>query len=290
MECGGKWYVTYPSKADVFTVWNFADLHMGSKACAEDRLREDVARVKDDPYALWVGGGDYADFIGYTDRRFDPDSVADWVSVADLAKLGQASIERVRDLFKPIAGKGLGLLLGNHEKKYALAKDHEGLHGWLCTELELPDLGYSCLFDLVFARNPSARRPRLTRACPPYGERNSKESASYRFFVHHGAGYAQTPGGKLNRLSKFMDDFQADIYMCGHVHDQVGRRKPQIGADRDCKRLRATERLGVISGSYLKTYAQGVCTYGEQRGYSPVSLGAAWVAIKPSTGELRAEV
>jgi hypothetical protein len=42
----------------------------------------------------------------------------------------------------------------------------------------------------------------------------------------------------------------------------------------------------VISGSYLKTYAQGVTSYGEQKGYEPTTLGAAWVAIKPQTRDI----
>jgi hypothetical protein len=48
--------------------------------------------------------------------------------------------------------------------------------------------------------------------------------------------------------------------------------------------------VGVISGSYLKTYAQGVTTYGEQKGYEPTSLGAAWVQIHPESRRLEAPV
>jgi len=277
MEAGGKRYIVYGSRSNTISIWNLADLHMGSAACAEDLLRKDVAAIRDDPCAFWFGGGDYADFIGYTDIRFDPDVVAPWISVKDLKQLGRVSMRRVRDLLLPIKDKCLGLLEGNHEKKYELKKDHEGLHGWLCEELGAANLAYSCLVDVTFVRHPRTARPTLTLDNPD--RQNSRRA--FRFFLHHGAGYAQTAGGKLNRLIQFMYSFDADVYMCGHVHDQVGRREPMIGADADCKKLIAKEKVGVISGSYLKTYAQGTTTYGEMKGYRPTVLGAAKVEVTP---------
>jgi len=77
---------------------------------------------------------------------------------------------------------------------------------------------------------------------------------------------------------------------CGHVHDQEGVRIVTIGADQTCTRLVQRHRLGVISGSYLKTYAAGVTTYGEQRGYAPTTLGAATVEINPDKGTFKGEI
>jgi hypothetical protein len=285
MIAGGKRYITHGSKADVFTLWGLGDLHVGAAACAENDLRRDIARIKDDPFALWVGLGDYADFIGYTDaKRFDPDAVADWLTVRDLGKLGTKSIERVRDLLKPIAGKCIGLLLGNHEKKYQQVHQQENLHGWLCNEMQVPSLGYCAFVDLIFDRTAGVKVPKMNDK--PTGERSSV----FRVFAHHGAGYAQTPGGKLNRLIQFMRMFSADIYFCGHVHDRTARRMSILGADADCGKIKAVERIGMISGSYLKTYEESVITYGEQKAYEPVPLGAACVSIKPETRELRAEI
>ncbi|KKK44297.1 hypothetical protein LCGC14_3167350, partial [marine sediment metagenome] len=113
---------------------------------------------------------------------------------------------------------------------------------------------------------------------------------SFRFYLHHGAGAAQTSGGKINRLEDFMKKNRADIYMIGHVHDKMARRQQPIGANASCNKLVHKNRIGVISGSYLKTYQQGSIGYGEQKGYAPVSLGAAWVRINPEARELTAEV
>ena len=287
MEAAGKRWITYGSRASEFTIWNLSDLHLMSAACAEKDLLQDVEQIRNDPCSFWMGGGDYCDFIGYSDRRFDPDAVADWVSIKDLGKLGRIGMRRVRDILAPIQHKGLGLLLGNHEKQYALRTEQEDLHGWLCQELDLPNLQYCALFDLIFARRPGVKGPRSSFSPP---EKHTGDSSTIRVFAHHGAGYAQTPGGKLNRLVQFMQSFRADIFFCGHVHDKVGRKEPTIGANRDCTKLEAYEKVGVIAGSYLKTYAQGTTTYGEQRGYRPTSLGAAWVRYNPKTGKFAAEV
>ncbi len=286
MEAAGKRWIVHPSRSDEFKIWNLADLHWLSRACAEKDVREDIQKIRDDPFSFWIGGGDYCEFIGHTDRRFDPDCVAERVKVSDLGRLGMVGYREIRNLFKPIKRKCLGLLLGNHEKQYNLHMEQSDRQTWLCEDLGVPNLHYSALFDVVFIRDPKAKTPALTEN----GKGTGFTRESFRIFAHHGAGFAQTPGGKLNRLIQFMQSFEADIYFCGHVHDQVGRREPRMGANANCDHLEAKVRLGVISGSYLKTYAEGVTTYGEQRGYKPTVLGAAMVMVKPETREMRGEI
>ena len=291
MEAAGKRWIGYPSRSDEFTIWNLADLHVGNRGTAMDCLRRDIRRIADDPFSFWIGGGDYAEYIGLNDKRFDPDCVSEDISVKDMGKLGIALTERVRDLLKPIQHKCMGLLFGNHELQYQRSKQQSELHAWLCTELKVASLGYSALLDVSFCRlSRHLRRPTIYLERPRYSTGNGGRTCSKRFFIHHGAGFAQTPGGKRNRLIQFMDAFQADIYMLGHVHDKKGQRLVTITADTDCKKLVAVERLGIITGTYLRTYAAGVTGYAEQRGYRPVPIGASFVKIKPETGEMRAEV
>jgi predicted phosphodiesterase len=282
MEAAGKRYIWHPSRADTFKLVYFSDIHWLAKACAEKQVLQQVQEIKDDPFTFWIGGGDYGEFIGYGDaKRFDPDAVSEKVTVKDLARLGKVTYTGIRDLFKPIKSKCLGLIVGNHEKQYMRRLQQEDLHGWLCTELDVADLGYSCLMDVVFCQNSQTREPKLM----PTTHRNNNSSA-FRVWCHHGAGAAQTKGGKINRLTSFMRNFDADIFFMGHVHDQMGARLQVLEADRDCTKLTNREKLGVISGSFLKTYARGVTTYGEQKGYEPTTLGAAWVMVKPDTREM----
>ena len=282
MQAAGKRFIWHGSRSDIFRLWNLSDLHMMAKACAEGKLRRDRDEIRDDPFSIWHGGGDYCDFIGKGDKRFDADAVADWVKVSDLGRLGTVGYRAVRDLLFPIAGKCMGLIEGNHERHYALANEQASLHDWLCTELEAPNLGYSAIYDLVFCLTTGVRAPRVMQGPPSKSYRRQE----FRIFVHHGSGFATTKGGKINRLQNFINDFEADVYFMGHVHDQMGTTGTRIGADKDCTKLVEITKPAVISGSYLKTYAEGVTTYGEQRGYKPTTLGAAFVTIKPDSREL----
>jgi len=148
------------------------------------------------------------------------------------------------------------------------------------------NLQYSALFDVVFCVTKRVKAPEL-RQQPPAGKGQRQQ---FRVFAHHGAGYAQTPGGKLNKLIQFMQSFDADLYFIGHVHDQVARREPALTANTDCTRIMERQRLGMVSGSYLKTYQQGSTSYGEQRGYRPTALGAAVARITPATREMEAVI
>lgn len=285
MQCDGKRYIVHGSRSDRFKIWNVSDVHRLNRGCAVGEFKRDIETIKNDPYSFWIGGGDYADFIGYRDKRFDPDCVPEDVPVKQLGRLGKYGMELIRDDFAPIADKCLGLLLGNHELKYQLHTEQSDMHAWLCEELGVRNLGYSALFDLVFVRVSGVKRPRLELKAP-----RPSTSASFRVFCHHGAGASCTPGGKLNRLVQFMQSFDADLYFCGHVHDQVARQEPAIGADPTCKKLVQRRRLGLVSGSYLKTYQQGQMGYGEQKGYRPTNLGSAVALITPETGDVRAQV
>lgn len=286
MEAAGKFYITHNSRLSRFKLYCIADIHMMSKAHSASTFARDIATIRDDPYAFWFGGGDYADYIGYTDKRFDPDAIAEDVSIKELKNIGWAGMKRVRAAFEPIKGKCLGLLLGNHEKKYELAKEHDGLHAWLCTELEVANFEYSAFFDVVFSEVTGATTPQITRVRPP----TSRRIFRVRVFAHHGAGYAQTKGGKLNKLLKAMKNFEADLVFMAHVHEPVATPNNRLGANRECDKIENRRQVGVITGSYLKTYAEGTTTYGEQKMYDPVELGAKHAIIIPGQRHITAEI
>uniref|UniRef100_A0A6M3XLI4 Calcineurin-like phosphoesterase n=1 Tax=viral metagenome TaxID=1070528 RepID=A0A6M3XLI4_9ZZZZ len=280
MIAGGKHYILHNSRSSRFTIWCLSDLHLFNKGCELGRIKRDIQTIKDDPYSFFIGGGDYAEFVGITDKRFDPEGISEDVRIKDLGQLGRKQIQAVKELFEPIKHKCIGLLYGNHEDSYMLHQEQQDLHGWLCTELGVPNFGYCVLFDLVFVRGATFKKPKLVRQTPAV-EQSQITRQSFRIFVHHGTGYAQTPGGKLNKLIQAMDYFDADIYFLNHVHDQMGKRMAELGANADCSKIRERIKLGVISGSYLKTYTQDASVYGEKKMYRPTILGAAKVYIEP---------
>ena len=286
MQAAGRKYIWYPSRTTEIKLVYFSDIHWFAKACSEKSVLAQVREIRDDPATFWIGGGDYGEFIGYQDsKRFDPDAVSERVKVKDLGRLGKATYESLRDVvFNPIKHKCLGLLMGNHERAYMNHTQQGDLHGWLCTELGVPNLGYSCLMDVICVNTKGTKVPCLGPFVPP--KCDTRGSTTFRVFCHHGAGAAQTKGGKINRLVSFMRIVEADIYIMGHVHDQMGARLTPLTANADCTKITNSTKIGVISGSYLKTYAQGVTSYGEQKGYEPTTLGAAHVQIRPDTREV----
>ena len=289
MEAAGKIYIAHRSRSDVFTIYNFSDLHLGNKATNVKQLRKDVKKVADDPFSFWLGGGDYAEFISPKDKRFDPQCVSEDIGISDMGRLGSLLTARVRDELDPIKHKCLGLLFGNHEHYYMKAMLQQDLHAWLCVSLGVPNFGYSAMFHLVFCRNARFRAPNVPRIVSldeaPEGARNS-----FTFFVHHGAGYAQTAGGKVNRLEKALERFDCDVAMMGHLHDRNAVRRSTLGLDKNGTHIVQREQVGVMSGSYLMTYAQGVTTYGEVKMYAPVPFGPSCVTIRPEGREIAAAV
>ena len=288
MQAAGKRYVWHASRSDTFKLVYFSDLHWLAKACAEKEVLRTRDEILNDPFTFWIGGGDYGEFIGFGDaKRFDPDAVSERVSVKDLGRLGKVTYTQIRDLFAPIKGKCLGLIVGNHEQQYMRRQQQEDLHGWLCTELGVADLGYSCFMDVVFQQTRGTAKG-VTPTLQPrsVGKAYHAGSETFRIWCHHGAGAAQTKGGKINRLVSFMRNFDADIYFIGHVHDAMGARLTPLIASADCTKIQHRTKLGLVSGSYLKTYSQGVTTYGEMKGYEPVTLGAAVAHIRPDTREV----
>jgi hypothetical protein len=279
MEASGKRYIVYGDPDAEFRIWGLADIHWGNKGVAVDRLDSDIRAIQSDPCSFWFGLGDYADYIGIGDKRFDPDVVAAVLEVRDLGRLGRTLCEQVGDLLDPIASKCLGVGQGNHDRMYELRQEQQGLTAELAVRLGAPYLGYCSFCDLVFIYAPTAK------ACPKMVNESDAPKGvrrwTVRVFNHHGAGWAQTEGGKINRLVGFMMHFDADLTFVGHLHDQYVKARCRLRADDDCSRLVEQPQIGIMTGSYLRTYAQGATGYGEIKGYAPVPLGAVSAYITP---------
>jgi len=273
MEAAGQLRVKVKSLSDEYSLWGIGDAHLLNRACLVSKLDENIARIAADPHALWVGIGDLADLISFQDTRFDPLVTTESSFKANMKRLGPMAVNLLDEKFWPIACKCFGLSIGNHEFKFELRYE-QSIIGTLLDKWNarlggkqvIPYLGYSALRDLIFVK--------------------SKREQRFRICTHHGAGYARTKGGKLNRLLRFMTDFDADIFLMGHVHAATDDTVVRIGANDDCTELTHTTRTGVICGTYLKTYSQGITTYGERALYEPTVLGSPRITIVPETKEI----
>jgi len=267
MIAAGKHIIHMKQRGAQYHLYPLGDIHLGAKGCAYKLFKQTVAEIAADPLALWLGMGDYADFIGPSDKRWDADTVTPGIPLQSLAYWGEYMKALVVDALKPIKDKCVGMLYGNHEDKYEI-QHSQRLHHWMVEELGVRDLGYSCLLDIAFKkRTPNAK---------------NGPNRTYRIFAHHGAGAAQSPGGRTNRLVRFMEMYPyADLVLIGHLHEQDAKSNVYTDADRNCLSLVHRTQLGVFTGSYLKTYDDGAAGYGEKRGYRPVPLGTPRIDIRP---------
>ncbi len=254
----------YKTSDPVRRIYFIGDLHLGVKACAESKIRETVRTIKDDDNALWIGMGDYCDFVTPHDPRWDTTQIEDWVRKDDIAK---SEVDMAIEMLKPIRSKGLCLLLGNHEYKY-MTHDNNNVQQWICDGLELYNAGYSCFLNLVFERD------------------KSKEHHQYTGALTHGGSCATTESGKRTALGKWMMQNMGDFYAMGHVHTVDFLDRAPLACSQAGKIINR-EIMGVISGCFLKTYNEGVNpTYGEMRTFSPTVLGYSMIELNIVDGSM----
>jgi len=144
-----------------FRLYVLGDVHIGALNCAEVELIKLVKHIQKDPYAIWVGGGDYADAVILNDAaRFDVNTLPNWMLTGNPQTIKErigdilfAQRQRFVKLVMPIRDKCLGLIEGNHE--FAIFKHHNRDHmSELCRMLDVTNLTDCAFLRLRFLRNP----------------------------------------------------------------------------------------------------------------------------------------
>lgn len=259
-------YVRLPSIRQEWNLYFINDLHFGSRACDVDLLKQDVAMIAGDPYAYVFMGGDNFEAIAPDDIRYEVD-LHDWSK--DYSK---NIVKELGIILDPIKKKVLGGITGNHEAKFE-KRHYADLSSMLYDRLEVPYLGYSCIFPIK-VQVPCGRTKKRV------GESPSGWETKYTldFWGHHGAGGGSLPGSKINRLVQVQMGFEADIYFMGHVHDAASYLGAKIGT-METGGMREIQKAFVVGATYYKTYMAGSTTYGEQAMYRPARLGCTKLSV-----------
>ena len=262
--------IPYKKADSEFKLFCVGDIHAGTIHCVENDIKAKVSEIAKTKNVYWIGMGDYGEFITPKDKRFDPSqkSITEWVEPDNIA---HCQTEWVCKLFQPIYKKCIGLLYGNHEESIRVF-NHDNVQKNICGELGVDNLGFSSFVRLFFRRE------------------NSNESHIIKGAFTHGRSSAVTKGAKMIALERFMNSFDAHIYGYAHVHDYMPNPKSfQTLADRPFgqSKIKAEESMGVITGSWFRTYTQGIiASYGEQKVYPPTEICCAMFTINPNTGEI----
>lgn len=271
MEASGCRVVRYGKEFAEFSIYDVADIHLLNRGVSKAHLTRDIQRINDDMYSLYFIGGDYADWIFPGDKRFDPEAFDEDLKVTDLSQLGAIVAKMIIRYFTPIKRKCLGMLIGNHEFTAMNHNSQMFVHDYICQALRVPNMRFSGFTDVYFVHEPGFKAGcKMTYSDTPPG----KFTARLRVFIHHGMGAANTAGGKINKLKTLVDMVDADLVLMGHVHEQFAKAFLKLVPNSDCSEIGQKATMGLITGSYLRTYASGFTGYGEIKAYSATTLGA----------------
>lgn len=226
--------------------------------------------IRADDRALWIGGGDYCEFIQRNDPRFEPGGLARWFGMQHMGDICGAEKGRFLKIIEGSESKCLGLLSGNHET--AIKKHYErDIYSEIVHDVKkaggfAPDyplaMGYSGYFQLVFKRGTS--------------------SNIIAIFVHHGFGGGRKQGGKANRMVDLMSARpDAQLVIMGHDHGAEDLVVPNTH-----ERLRRNGKLervpqrGVYAGSFSYRM-QTEESWGERMGFSLTTGKRPQITIRP---------
>ncbi len=253
-------------RSDVFTLYPFFDSHLGAVESAESALIEKVKECANLGHlGLALGGGDWCDCITHNDRRFSMNGLAYWVEKSNIV---DSQRRRARKIFNPITEQGqwLGIGCGNHEEMIHAFHDDDVIRN-LCRDMNAIYAGYQTFYVLKFRRA-------------------GKITHTVTIHSWHGSGAAQTEGARLSRLTRLVNDMEADIYLMGHLHTITTYTPDRLTIQNG--RIRSVRLAAAICGSWLKTYNQpdkGEIldpTYGEKKGYKPSRIGMPLIKITPN--------
>lgn len=254
------WRDEYSGRLAKFNCYPIGDVHWGAKGCDEEGIAKTIRIAAEDPMGRVLLMGDLGDYIAKNDPRFNADELADWITVSNISKIPDVQVDFITEQLEPVKNKIIGAVRGNHEEK-VLKFYNTDVHARVCHNLGIKDLGYSALIRWSLTRNT--------------------KRGSVIIYAHHGHGGGRKAGAKVNRLHDTGGDFEADVYLFGHVHERGWSSKPIIYLNATGEKVLSRERHYGLTGTYLKTYEQGSTGYGEVKGYPPTSLGGISFSVYP---------
>lgn len=224
------------------------DIHAGLRNSLLSDAEEMFKRVNS-VRTWYIGMGDYCEFREPGHQYYDTDNIEMTIEEQLSWLFGQ---------LRPIKKKIVGLLVGNHERGLIRKYTLNPLRMW-CEDNGVSYLGDMTHITLEF----------------PCGQ-------SHTLIVHHGYGGGQQKGGKVNRLSRFINQHDVDMVAIGHVHALLDWIETELSYNKDGE-PKARNKHCMFTGSFLRTYAPNTDgSYGEMNMMEPLPMGYIEMTVKPS--------
>lgn len=280
--------IRYRKRDAEFKIYAVADQHFTNRAVSWDVVHRDVKLIKDDPYAFWVEGGDYADWHLPSHPFFDAEAFDKNFPVNKLTKYAAYVSGIITDLYQPISNKCLGWAYGNHDHNYFIRHHQMDIHESICEKLNVPNLRYAGWMYVYFVQDDTAPlKPIVTYSM----DAPKRYNAALRVYVFHGKGAAATPGGKINSLRDVVNTVvNADLVITAHLHEQLTKPFTRISPDSNCGKPQSITTMALITGTYLRNYQPDHTGYGEKKAYPVTTLGATVARYKPADNHMIVEI
>lgn len=267
--------VTIPCKhtrTELFTIVPIGDIHEGNIGCCEKTLLEQIDWIKNNKNVFWIGMGDFAEAINYSDPRFDIKSVSRKYrgELGDIDMMVQLQVDTICKLFEPIKDKCLGLHRGNHEECIRRYFHYDILYElWKKLKVKL-------LYDVAITRLQ-------------FTAKNSRWTNSFDIFSTHGCIAGRKSGGKVNRLEDLMAGFEADIYLSGHAHVKTVTTTNRLYIDQ-AGNLKSKRKIGAYTGSFLRGYNINQTSYIEKGNFPASDIGVVKIIINPRKNDMNIHI
>lgn len=244
-----------------------ADNHKWSRHSADAHADRIVAWTAKHCHAV-IGGGDYVEAIPPSDKRWDPSCVR---LGADPADLIPEQFRDAREMLRPLDGRWLCFLKGNHEDRWIRQVGAASTFGALAREVGADAVGYSALFRVaLWFNDPGGRKKRAGR--PP--------SRIVEIAAHHGSGGGRTAGSKLGRPIDWTAGLQRpNIVVQCHTHALGSWHECRLGLSDDERSLVDHPIAIVLAGTTARSYTAGEAGYAERAQYRPVPMGRAVIRV-----------
>jgi hypothetical protein len=250
-----------------FHIIPFGDVHRDSPMHAYDHWQDDLAEWRKMKDCLFIGLGDYTDFLSTSERvRLRSGDGMHESTDSTLDVLAKKQIKLLAKEMEFMRGKLIGLVNGNH---YYQFKDGTTGDHMLANELGTEFLGVACFVRIVF-----------------FWPGKAHSALSLDIFCHHGAGSGQKPHTSLGAVARMAEWADADIVLQGHDHKRgVLPLNPilTLSSNRNGPlKVKERSRWAGRTGSYLKAYIDGEAGYNVDAGRGPCSLGHIRFDVTPT--------
>lgn len=232
-----------------FDIVPLGDVQYGNVNTDIDKFKDIVNWIKNEKDCYTILMGDLCEGITIGDKRFDILSV--YPELRDrIDNIAMAEYQEMRKILKPIKDKILCSLRGNHGE--TLRKSHGvDFDGWLCNELGITNAGYMSFLKIKI---------------------NNIHVPPITFFLQHGFSSSRKKGAKVNAIEDLASGFDADIFCLGHSHELNISSNLYLYMNNK-GHIAEKKRYFCHTGSFLKSYQEGMFNYSEIKAYPPLKTG-----------------